>query len=273
MLKSKTKIVLATALSVTTFINSYAQSSPIDLWNWRLELPTGYKASDWKLSNFQKDRFAKPFFHLDTADSAIVMEAYPAEGTSKAKYTRNTLREQMQAGSSDVNWTFRDGAILETEFKVTEMSTNPSGKQDRTIILQIDGRTTEEQTEDLGLKKPVSMPYLKVYWQKDRLYVKHRELKNEAMIGDDLLLKTSWKEDDGVYSQEKVGFEKVRLRIEVKKSKVKVYINDEKPIVYRGMSVSQWYFENYFTVGNYLQSKEEGARSVVRFYRLNVSHD
>lgn len=35
---------------------------PIDLWNWKLELPTGYKASDWKLSNFQNDRFSRPFF-------------------------------------------------------------------------------------------------------------------------------------------------------------------------------------------------------------------
>ncbi|MGD1844671.1 MAG: polysaccharide lyase family 7 protein [Salibacteraceae bacterium] len=250
-----------------------AQESPINLWNWKLELPSGYKASDWKLSNYQKDRFAKPFFHLDTLDSAIVMEAYPSEGTSKSKYTRNTLREQMQAGSNDVNWTMKEGAVLEADFQVTQMSKGENGKYHRTILFQIDGRTTEKQTEKLGLKKPKSMPMVKIYWQNERLRVTRKVLKDESMVGDDLLLKSSWKETEStIYAKEKVGFEKVHIRIEVKKGKITIQVNEEKPIVFRDLSVSQWYFENYFTVGNYLQSKEAGCHSTVKFYSLVVSH-
>lgn len=265
--------LLMAVLLLCSMTNPQKQKSPIDLWHWKLELPTGYKASDWKLSNFQKDRFARPFFYLDSLDSAIVMKAYPAKGTSKSKYTRNTLREQIQAGSSDVNWTMKEGAVLEADFKVAQMSKGKNGKYHRTVLFQIDGRTNKKQTEQLGLAKPASMPMVKIYWQDERLRIKRKVLKDETLVGDDLLLKSSWKEaETTIYAKEKVGFEKAHIRIEVKKGKILIQVNEDKPIVFRDLSVSQWYFENYFTVGNYLQTKDEGCLSIVKFYSLSVTH-
>lgn len=257
---------------LVTSDNSTSQNG-FDLEHWQLELPTGYKASDWKLSNFQNDRFVKPFVYLDSVDGSLVMEAYPAEGTSKSKYTRTNMREQMQPGSNDVNWTLKQGGVLEAEFQVIKMSKTESGKYHRTLLFQVDGRTTEKQTKQLGLEKPISMPFLKVYWQDEMLKISRRVMKDESVVGDALLSKDAWEEDDGRYSQEKVGFEKVKIRLEFKKNKILVQINDEKPILYRDLSVTQWYFENYFTAGNYLQSKDENAHSIVKFFKLQVIHD
>lgn len=263
-------------LSIILFTNglyfNQERPCPIDLNNWKLELPTGYKASDWKLSNFQKDRFAKPFFYLDSVEEALVMEAYPAEGTSKAKYTRSTLREQMKPGSNDLNWTMKKGGTLEMEVQVSQMSKSESGKYHRTILMQVDGRTTADQTEELGLKKPVSMPFFKIYWENEGLRLTRRKLKDESLVGDALLLKSSWKEDEGIYLASDIGFEKVKIKMTLKKSKVTIQINDERPAVFRDFSVQQWYFENYFTVGNYLQSKDVNAHSIVKYYQLEVSH-
>lgn len=266
------KLIALSICFIVGLAQSQAQESSIDLSHWKLELPTGYKASDWKLSNFQKDRFVKPFFYLDSLDGALVMEAYPAEGKSKAKYTRNTLREQMQPGSSDVNWTLKQGALLETEFQLTEISKDESGNYHRTILVQIDGRTSEKQTDELGLEKPLSMPFMKIFWQNEKLRMTRRVLKDESMVGDALLMKSSWTEDDGIYLTDKIGFEKIKLRIEIKKGKITIQVNDEKPETIRDINATQWYFENYFSVGNYLQSKDENARSVVKFYELKVSH-
>ena len=245
---------------------------PIDLRNWKLELPTGYKASDWKLSNFQNDRFSRPFFYFDNSDNSLVMKAFPSEGTSKAKYTRCTLREQLQAGSNDKNWTMKEGGILLSEFKLDSITRNRKGQYHRTILFQIDGRTTVKQTKQLGLSKPISMPLVKVYWQDGYLKVVRKILKDDGTAGDALLSKSSWKEGDARHSNSKIGFDKARIKIEVKRGRIVIEINEEKPIVFRDISTSQWYFENYFTVGNYLQSKESDCYSSVKYYQLEVSH-
>lgn len=261
-------------LCVCCFLG-YGQSNDkaaIDLWNWKLELPSGYKASDWKLSNFKNDRFAAPFFYFDDLKGALVMKAYPAKGTSTAKYTRNTLREQMQPGSNDVNWTMKQGGILEVELDVEEISTSESGQFHRTILLQVDGRTTEKQTKQLGLSKPASLPMLKIYWQDGYIKVVRKILKDDGTAGDALLDKKSWKEDKGLHSKRRIGNDKVKIRLELKRGKILVQIDDERPIVYRDLSVAQWYFENYFTVGNYLQSKEDNCFSTVNYYKIEVVH-
>ena len=251
---------------------SQANPSGIDLTNWKLETPSGYTASDWKLSNFQKDQFVRSFFYIDSIDQSLVMDAYPAEGTSKSKYSRNTLREQMQPGSNDVNWTLKEGAILEAEFQVTSMSKNEKGKYHKTILFQVDGRTTKDQTSSLGYSKPKSIPFIKVIWQNGELCVKRRVLKNLDTVGDDLLIKESWEESDPIYLRGKPNFDRVKLKMVLDKGKITIQLNDEKPTVIRDMNVKQWYFENYFTVGNYLQSKDEDAFCRVKFYSLRVSH-
>lgn len=245
----------------------------MDIMNWKLELPSGYKASDWKLSNFQKDRFARPFFYLDSLDGALVMEAYPAKNSSStARYTRNTLREQIQPGSNDVNWTMKQGGILEAEVQVAKMS-QEDGKYHKTILFQLDGRTSEKQTEKLGLEKPVSIPLIKVTWEKGRIKIQRKILKKESTAGDQLFSKDAWEEDSPRYSNKKVGFDNFKITISAKKGEVDIQIDDESPIIYRDTSVKQWYFENYFTAGNYLQSKSENAHSIVKYYYLKVTHD
>lgn len=263
---------LLTLLCVVLMGAQDTSNIPIDLWNWKLELPSGYKASDWKLSNFQNDRFARPFFYFESSDSSLVMKAFPSEGTSKAKYTRCTLREQVQAGSNDKNWTLKEGGVLQAEFKVDTITKNEKGKYHRTILFQIDGRTTAKQTKQMKLSKPISLPMVKIYWQDGYLKVVRKVLKDDGTAGEALLIKSAWTEDDARHSRAKIGFEKTKIRIEAKRGKLMIKINDEKPIVYRDLSVSQWYFENYFTVGNYLQSKSPNCYSSVKFFKLEVSH-
>ena len=112
-----------------------------------------------------------------------------------------------------------------------------------------------------------------IFWQNEQLRITRRVLKDEATVGDALLTKDAWEENDGIYLGKKIGFEKAKIKIEVKKGKISIQLNDEKPLIFRDLSTSQWYFENYFTVGNYLQSKDAGARSVVKFYGLKVTHE
>ena len=240
---------------------------------WKLELPSGYKASDWKLTNFEKDKRVQPFFYKDSLDGALVFEAYQVENsTSKSKYIRSNMREQMQPGSNDVNWTMKQGGTLETEVQLVKMSKDEKGKYHRTLLVQVDGRTSEKDTKSLGLQKPVSMPFVKIYWQDEKIRIKRRILKDQTLVGDALLDKKSWKEESIDYSSDKIGFEKVDIRIELTKGRIEITINEEKPIVFKDFSVSQWYFENYFTVGNYLQTRDEGAHSIVKYHKLNLSH-
>ncbi|MDC3217600.1 polysaccharide lyase family 7 protein, partial [Schleiferiaceae bacterium] len=104
------------------------------------------------------------------------------------------------------------------------------------------------------------------------LKVVRKVLKDEGTAGDALLDKKSWKEDKGIHSKRRIGNDKVKIRLELKRGKILVQIDDERPIVYRDLSVAQWYFENYFTVGNYLQSKEENCFSTVNYYKIEVVH-
>lgn len=241
---------------------------------WKIELPSGYKSSDWKFTNYKNDEALKPFFYKDSIDKALVFEAYQVpNSTSRSKYIRSNMREQMQPGSNYVNWTMKNGGVLEAEVQVTKMSKDEKGKYHRTLLVQVDGVTSEKDTKALGLSKPMSMPFVKIFWQGEKLRIKRRILKDETMVGDALLDKKSWKEESIDYSSENIGFEKVKLRVELKKGRIEIIINEEKPIVFNDFSVSQWYFENYFTVGNYLQTRDENAYSIVKYYNLNVSHE
>lgn len=244
----------------------------IDLTNWKLELPTGYSATEWKLSNFEKDRFAKPFFYLDPVDSAFVMEAYPAQGRSTAQYTKNTLREQMKPGSSSVNWTLEQGAVLEADFQVTQMSKDGK-KYHKTILFQISGRTTDEQTAQLGFEKNTGPPFLKVFWENGRIRVVRKVLEEWDTVGDALLMKDSWEDDKGKAFRKAIDFNRASIKIVAKEGRIEIHLDEQRPIIFRDTHVKQWYFENYFVVGNYLQSKDKDAHSIVKYYSLNVSHD
>lgn len=255
-----------------TSVGMAQRAGSIDLSHWKLELPSGYTASEWKLSNFQQDEFAAPFFYLDSLDGALVMKAFPVQGTSKAKYTKNSLREQMEPGESSVNWTLSQGASLKATFQVTEISSKDSKKIDRTLLFQIHGISSQEQNEELDLEKSVSLPLLSVYWQDERIRIVRKKLKDLSTPESELLNKDAWEDDNGIYFNKKVGFEKSTIEISVSEGRIEVQLNDEKPKVYRDSSIKKWAFENYFNVGNYLQANNPGSFSTVKFYTLEVSH-
>lgn len=249
-------------------------SYDIDLTNWKLELPSGYTAAEWKLSNFEKDRFAKPFFYVDSTDGAFVLEAYPIEGsTSTARYTKSTLREQMKPGSSSVNWTLEQGGVLTSEFQVTEMSEDSRGKYHKTILFQIQGRTTDEQTVQLGLDKNTGPPFIKVFWDNGKIRVVRKVLKDWNTVGEDLVLNSSWEDDRGKAFRKAIDFNKAKISIIAEEGRIEIKLDDQRSIVFKDINVQQWYFENYFVAGNYLQTKDEGAHSVVKFYSLDVTHE
>ena len=55
-------------------------------------------------------------------------------------------------------------------------------------------------------------------------------------------------------------------------SKKTVYLNDQKPIIYRDANIRKWSLDNYFNAGNYLQTKSVAAHSIVKFHKLQVTH-
>jgi len=265
---------LLTTILILFSFNSFAQQAEsIDLSHWKLELPSGYTASEWKLSNFQKDRFAKPFFYIDSIDGALVMEAYPVMGTkSKAKYTKTSLREQMIPGESNENWSMIEGGVLVTDFQVVKMSKENPKKYHRTILFQIQGRTTEEQEEEYDLEKAINLPMLTVYWQDERIKVQRKVLKNGAAMEKELVMKDSWENDAGRYFNKKIGFEKAHIEIKVEEGRVEIQLDDQKPIVYRDTNIRKWPLDNYFNAGNYLQTKSVVAHAIVKYYKLQVTH-
>ena len=263
-------------VSILSFLSLTLLAQPtydIDLTNWKLELPSGYTAAEWKLSNFEKDRFAKPFFYVDSTDGAFVLEAYPVQGTSTARYTKSTLREQMKPGSSSENWTLEQGGVLNSEFQVTEMSKDERGKYHRTILFQIQGRTTDEQTAQLGLDKNTGPPFIKVFWENGKIRVVRKILKEWNTVGEDLVLNNSWEDDRGKAFRKAIDFNRASISIIAEKGRIEITLDDQRPIVFRDINVEQWYFENYFVAGNYLQTKDEGAQSIVKFYSLDVTHE
>lgn len=265
-------LIRITLLIVFPLLAYGQQAGKIDLTHWKLELPTGYTASGWKLSNFQQDKFAQPFFYLDSIDGSLVMEAYPSAGKSKAKYTKNSLREQMIPGKSSKNWTLQEGGILTAKFQVTEMSKETPKKYHRTLLFEVQGRTSKEQNEKLGREKSISIPLLKIYWQNERIRVQRKVLKDESTSGQDLFEKSAWQDDPGRYFKGNVSFEKASIKIHVADGRIEVHLNDLKPMIYRDASIRKWPFENYFNAGNYLQTKEPGSKAVVKLYQLEVTH-
>lgn len=247
------------------------KAGEIDLTHWKLEVPSGFTASEWTLANFQEDEFLKPFFYLDPLDGTLVMKAFPVQGTSKAKYTKTSMREQMEPGSGATNWTFAQGASLKATFQVTEISKNEN-KYDRTLLFQLHGTTSKSQNEELSLSKSISIPLISVFWQDERIRVVRKKLKDLSTSGTDLIDKEVWENDNGRYFNKKVGFEKASIEITVSEGRVEIRLNDQKPIVYRDASIRKWPLENYFNAGNYLQTNNLGSFATVKFYALEVSH-
>ena len=252
----------------------------IDLSHWKVTLPVNnemgkpYEIEPPEIFNFASNEIAKPYMYIDSTKGAIVFHAMPTESKTKnTKYTRSELREQMEPGNNNKNWTFTQGGIMKGEIQMEETTRDSGGKYHRTIIMQIHGRLTNEQRDLISEDDNNAPPILKIYWDNGKVRVKTKVLKNLNAIGSEILHEDAWDDDEGFNFEQEVGFRKFTLEVQVSNGKMVIILNGNEYKVYDSIHIRRWgVFENYFKAGNYFQSRDDGAYSKVRFYELEVSH-
>ncbi|MGB3605690.1 MAG: polysaccharide lyase family 7 protein [Psychroserpens sp.] len=252
----------------------------IDLSHWKVTLPiTNDKGKPHEIEppeilDFASNEIAKPYMYIDSTKGAIVFHAMPTDSKTKnTKYTRSELREQMVPGENNVNWTFDDGAYMRGLIEMDEVTKDDNGKYHRVIIMQIHGRLTNAQRDMIGEDDNNAPPILKIYWDKGKIRVKTKELKNLSAIEPEILHEDAWDDDEGFNFEQEVGFRKFELEVKVSQGKMVIILNRNEYKVYESIHMHKWgVFENYFKAGNYFQTRDEGAYAKVRFYELEVSH-
>ena len=139
--------------------------------------------------------------------------------------------------------------------------------------MQIHGRLTNEQRDLIGEDDNNAPPILKIYWDKGKIRVKTKVLKNLYATDEELLHEDAWDNDKGFNFEEEVGFRKFTLEVKVSKGKMVIVLNNSEYKVYENIHMRRWgIFEHYFKAGNYFQSRDKGSYSKVRYYELEVSH-
>lgn len=252
----------------------------VDLSHWKVTIPEGkgkggaISVSPPEILDYANNEALKPFMYNDSTSGALVFHAYPTNATTaNTKYSRSELREQMEPGNNNVNWTFAEGGILKAKMAMDEVTRADNGKYHKVIIAQIHGRLTNDQRDLIGQKDNNAPPILKIYWQNGKIRVKTKVLKNAGVDQKGILHKEAWTDDKGKNFEQEVGFRKFTIEVKVSKGKMVVSLNNSEFFVYDDISIKRWgIFENYFKVGNYFQSRDEGAYAKVKLYELNVSH-
>jgi len=252
----------------------------IDLSHWKVTLPVSndkgkpYEIEPPEILDFASIKVAKPYMYIDSTRGAIVFHAMPTSTTTKnTKYTRSELREQMVPGDNNVNWTFKDGANMKGKLAMDATTKDDEGKYHRTIIMQIHGRLTNEQRDLIGEDDNNAPPILKIYWDKGKVRVKTKVLKNVNATDEEILHEDAWDDDEGFNFEQEVGFRKFTLEVKVSDGKMVIILNNNEFKVYESIHMKKWgVFENYFKAGNYFQSRDKGSFSKVRYYELEVSH-
>ena len=247
----------------------------IDLSNWKVTLPVGnpteVKPPD--ILDYANSELLKTFMYNDSIDGSLVFYTYPGSTTTNSSYSRTELREQMVPGSNSTNWTFKQGGRMKGTLKLDEITKKTNGEFHRAIIMQIHGRLTNQQRDLIGAKDNNAPPILKIYWDKGKVRVKTKVLKNLNASDTEILHTNAWGDDDGFNFSTIVGNEKFTLEIIASEGRLEVILNDDESVVYEGVHMEKWsIFENYFKAGNYLQTKEEGAFARVKYFYLEVSH-
>ena len=251
----------------------------IDLTHWKVTIPTPRKdgkameVSPPEIFDYANNDLLKEFMYNDSTDGSIVFYAYPNSTTANTKYSRSELREQMVSGSNSRNWTFKEGGRMKVKMSIPEVTKDENGKQHRIIIAQIHGRLTNEQKQLIGQKDNNAPPILKIYYDKGKIRVKTKVLKNHKATDLEILHKDAWGDDEGYNFDNPVGKKKFTLEIIVSEGRMEVILNGWQRAVYKGVDIDRWgIFENYFKVGNYFQSRDKGAYGKVKVYELEVSH-
>jgi len=252
----------------------------IDLTHWKVTLPASnqkgkpYEISPPEINDFATNNIAKPYMYIDSTRGAIVFHAMPTNSTTRnTKYSRSELREQMVPSENNVNWTFKQGGKMKGKLAVEDVSRDKNGKYHRIIIMQIHGRLTNKQRDLIGEDDNNAPPILKIYWDKGKIRVKTKVLKNLSLTDTEILHEKAWGDDDGFNFEQEVGFRKFTLEVKVSDGKMVIVLNNNEFKVYENIHMQKWgIFENYFKAGNYFQTRDEGAFAKVRFYELEVKH-
>ena len=252
----------------------------VDLSHWKVTIPAGagkggaISVEPPEILQYATNEVLKPYMYNDSTSGALVFHAYPSDATTaNTKYSRSELREQMEPGNDNVNWTFAQGGTLRVKMAMDEVSRAEDGKYHRVIIAQIHGRLTNEQKELIGQKDNNAPPMLKIYWQDGKIRVKTKILKIQSVSPEGILYEEAWGDDKGQNFEQEVGFRKFTLEVKVSDVKMVVSLNKNEFFVYDSPSIKRWgVFENYFKVGNYLQTRDEGAYAKVKVYELDVMH-
>ncbi len=252
----------------------------IDLSHWKVTIPEGegkggaISVSPPEILDYANNEVLAPFMYNDSVSGALVFHAYPTNATTaNTKYSRSELREQMEPGNNNVNWTFAQGGTLKAKMAMGDVSRTDDGKYHNVIIAQIHGRLTNEQRELIGQKDNNAPPILKIYWQNGKIRVKTKVLKYAGVDQKAILYKEAWTDDKGKNFEQEVGFRKFTIEVKVSDGKMVVSLNKNEFFVYDNASIKRWgVFENYFKIGNYFQTRDEGAFANVKVYELSVEH-
>lgn len=247
----------------------------IDLSHWKVTLPIGKpdEVMPPEILDYANNDKLKPFMYNDSTEGALVFYTYPDASTANSSYSRTELREQMNPGDNNVNWTFAQGGRMKGTLSMGEISKDDAGNYHRAIIMQIHGRLTDQQRDLIGEDDNNAPPILKIYWVNGYVRVKSKELKNLNASEPEILYVDAWTDDDGYTFPDYVGFDKFTLEIIASEGKMKVILNGEKTLVYDDIHMQKWgVFENYFKAGNYLATKDNGSFAKVNYYELEVSH-
>ncbi|RMG88699.1 MAG: polysaccharide lyase family 7 protein, partial [Bacteroidetes bacterium] len=245
----------------------------IDLSHWKVTLPIGNptEVEPPEILDYANNPVLKEFMYNDSTDGSLVFYTYPGASTTNSSYSRTELREQMVPGSNSTNWTFAQGGRMKGRLKLDAISNDASGKPHRTIIMQIHGRLTNAQRDMIGAIDNNAPPILKIYWDKGKVRVKTKVLKNPDASDTEILHTDAWGDDDGFNFSEVVNNEPFTLEIIASDGRLEVILNDSESVVYDDLSIQRWgVFENYFKAGNYLQTKDAGAFARVKYYELEV---
>lgn len=248
----------------------------IDLSNWKVTLPIGSptEVKPPEILDYAENETLKPFMYNDSVNGALVFYTYPGATTANTSYSRTELREQMEPGSNEVNWTFEQGGRMKGKLQLADISKDNEGKYHRTIIMQIHGRLTDAQRDLIGEDDNNAPPILKIYWYKGLVRVKSKVLKDKQASDTEILHTDAWGDDEGFNFSTEVGFEPFTLEIIATKGKLEIVLNEDEKYVIENEDMERWsVFENYFKAGNYLATLDEGSFARVKYYELEVVHD
>lgn len=273
MIKTQFLLLFISLCTVTAL-----SAQNIDLSHWKITIPEGENGKPIsvrppEIADFRSNAVLKPFFYEDPSDSGLVFYAYPAISTRNSSYSRSELREQMEPGNDNVNWTFAQGGTMRGTLSVPEVTQDDVGNYHRVIVMQIHGRLTNEQRDLIGEDDNNAPPILKIYWDEGKVRVKTKVLKDLNASDTEILHESAWGDDKGRNFREVVGTDKFTLEVKISDGKMEVTLNDNETLVYDNIHMQKWgIFENYFKAGNYFQSKDKGSHGYVKYYALEVKH-